>query len=158
MLQRPLRFPLTPAARCAIGHFMQAMSRRRSAMLGALVLGLVGAGTTGACGPSEASESGCPAPDLAPPETPAECPAPIEEPCMRYRIPLFGNPSMDVALRDKYIAAFGTACYMSHVNTFACFYQKWQTACADAVKIGEVSGNAPFDKGYTCQPVAGTDD
>jgi hypothetical protein len=28
----------------------------------------------------------------------------------------------------------------------------WQAACADAVKIGEVSGNAPFDKGYMCQP------
>lgn len=71
---------------------------------------------------------------------------------MRYRIPLFGNPSFDVALRNKYIAAFGSACYMSVVNTFDCFYEKWQDACADAVKIAEVSGNAPFDKGYTCQP------
>ena len=71
---------------------------------------------------------------------------------MRYHIPLDGNPSFDIALRNKYIAAFGNACYMSEVGTFDCFYQKWQAACADAVKIGEVSGNAPFDKGYMCQP------
>lgn len=71
---------------------------------------------------------------------------------MRYHIPLVGNPSFDVPLRNKYIAAFGNACYMSEVGTFDCFYQKWQAACADAVKIGEVSGNAPYDKGYTCQP------
>ncbi|MEP7125937.1 MAG: hypothetical protein ABJE95_33705, partial [Byssovorax sp.] len=69
-----------------------------------------------------------------------------------------GNPSTDVALRSKYIAAFGSACYLSEVDTFDCFYEKWQDACADAVKIAEVSGNAPFDKGYTCQPVVGTDD
>ena len=77
---------------------------------------------------------------------------------MRYRIPLVGNPSTDVALRDKYIAAFGTACYMSEADTFDCFYKEWQDACADAAKIGEVSGNAPYDQGYTCQPVEGTDD
>jgi hypothetical protein len=71
---------------------------------------------------------------------------------MRYHIPLDGNPSFDVALRNKYIAAFGSACYVSEVGTFDCFYQKWQAACADAVKIGEVSGNAPFDKTYMCQP------
>ncbi len=53
---------------------------------------------------------------------------------------------------NKYIAAFGSACYMSEVNTFDCFYKEWQDACADAVKIAEVSGNAPFDKGYTCKP------
>jgi hypothetical protein len=71
---------------------------------------------------------------------------------MRYHIPLDGNPSTDVALRNKYIAAFGTACYMSEVSTFDCFYKKWQAACADAVKMAEVYGAAPFDKGYTCQP------
>ncbi|MDI1437513.1 hypothetical protein [Polyangium sorediatum] len=76
---------------------------------------------------------------------------------MRYRIPLDGNPSTDLALRAKYIAAFGTACYMSEANTFDCFYQKWEDACADAVEIGEVSGNAPYDEGYTCQPVGNGD-
>ena len=76
---------------------------------------------------------------------------------MRYHIPLFGNPSMDVALRNKYIAAFGDACYMSVSNTFDCFYEKWQAACADAVKIAEVAGAAPFNKGYTCQPVGNGD-
>ncbi len=79
---------------------------------------------------------------------------------MRYHIPLVGNPSTDVALRNKYIAAFGSACYMSAADTptFDCFYKEWQAACADAAKIGEVSGNAPYDQGYTCQPVTGTDD
>ena len=67
-----------------------------------------------------------------------------------------GIRASDVALRNKYIAAFGIACYMSEVSTFDCFYKKWQAACADAVKIGEVSGNAPYDKGYTCQPVGST--
>ncbi|MDC0748674.1 hypothetical protein [Polyangium mundeleinium] len=76
---------------------------------------------------------------------------------MRYRIPLVGNPKEDVALRSKYIAAFGSACYMSEAGTFDCFYQTWEAACADAVKIGEVSGNAPYDKGYTCQPVGNGD-
>src|SRR5262249_19855814 len=68
-----------------------------------------------------------------------------------------GNPNMDLALRAKYIAAFGSACYMSEVDTFDCFYKEWKAACADAVKIGEVSGNAPYDKGYTCQPVGNGD-
>jgi len=85
-------------------------------------------------------------------DTSPACSTAIEDPCMRYHIPLDGNPSTDVALRNKYIAAFGSACYMSEVDTFDCFYQKWQAACADAVNIGEVSGNAPYDKGYMCQP------
>ena len=72
---------------------------------------------------------------------------------MRYKILLAPNSSITVqALRDKYIATFGDACYVSVNDTFDCFYQKWQDACADAVKIGEVSGNAPYDKGYTCKP------
>ena len=94
-------------------YAMQAMTRRRSAMLGVLVVGLVGATMTGACAPSGLSESGCPAPYLTPPDTPAECPAPMEDPCMRYRIPLLGNPRIDVELRKKYIAAFASACYVS---------------------------------------------
>jgi len=125
-------------------------------MLG-VVVGFVGATMTGACGGSGPSESGCPAPDVPPSDTATTCPAPVEEPCMRYRIPLDGNPSTDVALRDKYIAAFGTACYMSEANTFDCFYEDWQDACADAVKIAEVYGAAPFDKGYMCQPVGNGD-
>ena len=133
------------------------MTRRRSAILGVLVLGFGAAGMTGACGPSGSSESGCPAPDPIPTDMATECPAPMEEPCMRYRIPLVGNPSTDMALRNKYIAAFGTACYMSEANTFDCFYKEWKAACADAAKIGEVSGNAPYDQGYTCQPVGNED-
>ena len=127
-------------------------------MLGLLILGFCGAGVTGACGSNEPGPlDSCVTPPDPPAETPTECSAPVETPCMRYRIPLFGNPSMDVALRNKYIAAFGTACYMSESNTFDCFYKKWQDACADAVKIAEVAGAAPFDKGYTCQPVGNGD-
>jgi hypothetical protein len=76
---------------------------------------------------------------------------------MRYRIPLLGNPGTDVALRNKYIGAFGAACYISEANTFDCFYEKWEAACADAVKIGELAGNQPYDTGYTCQPVGNGD-
>lgn len=136
---------------------MQIMARLRSAMLGVLVLGFGGAAMTGACGSNEAGPvDSCvtlpDAPPDTPPDTPAECPAPVDDPCMRYHIPLVGNPSIDVALRNKYIAAFGSACYMSVVNTFDCFYKEWQAACADAVKIAEVAGIVPYDKGYTCQP------
>jgi hypothetical protein len=123
-------------------------------MLGVLIWGFVGAGMTGACG---SNEPGPLDPGVTPPDTPTECPAPIEKPCMRYRIPLFGNPSIDVALRNKYIAAFGTACYMSEANTFDCFYKGWQAACADAVQIAEVAGAVPYEKGYTCQPVGNGD-
>jgi hypothetical protein len=136
---------------------MHFVTRRHWAMLGVLVMGFVGATMTGAC--AMVIDPGCPAADETPPDTDTatECPAQVEKPCMRYRIPLDGNPSTDVALRDKYIAAFGTACYMSEVNTFDCFYKKWQDACADAARIAEVYGAAPFDKGYTCQPVGNGD-
>jgi hypothetical protein len=40
---------------------------------------------------------------------------------------------------------------------FNCFYKKWKDACSDAVKIAEVYGAAPFDKGYTCQPAGNGD-
>lgn len=82
----------------------------------------------------------------------AECPAEIEQPCMRYHIELVGDPNTHLDVRAKYIAAFGDACYVAETGTFDCFYQKWQDACADAAKIGAVSGNAPYDQGYTCQP------
>jgi hypothetical protein len=59
---------------------------------------------------------------------------------------------MNAALRAKYVAAFGDACYVSETNTFDCWYETWERACEDAVLIGEVSGNAPYDKGYKCQP------
>jgi hypothetical protein len=138
---------------------MQAMTRRRWAMLGLLAFGFAGAGMTGACGSplDPGPVDACPTPPDTPTDTSTECAAPMPNPCMLYRIPLVGNPSTDVALRSKYIAAFGSACYMSEVDTFDCFYKDWKAACADAVKIGEVSGNAPYDKGYTCQPVGNGD-
>jgi hypothetical protein len=137
--------------------FMQAITRRRLAMLGVLVLGFGGAWMTGACGSSDAGPvKPCVKPPDPPhdttPEAGAECPAPVDDPCMRYRIPLVNNPSFDVALRNKYIAAFGDACYMSVVNTFDCFYEKWEDACKDAKKIGEVAGIVPYDESYECEP------
>lgn len=124
-----------------------------------------------ACSPSESSpevgearsdiqsggEPGPLAPGVTPPARPGECMGLIDNQCMRYLIPLLGNPSTDVALRNKYIAAFGSACYISEANTFDCFYKTWQKACADAVKIAEVAGNQPYDKGYACQPVGNGD-
>jgi hypothetical protein len=138
-------------------YMMKATRRRRSAMLGVLLLGFGAAGVMGACGSNEAAPpDSCATSSDTPSDTPTDmsttCPAAVEEPCMLYRIPLVGNPSIDVELRKKYIAAFGSACYISEVNTFDCFYKKWQDACADAVKIGEVAGIVPYDKGYNCQP------
>ena len=71
---------------------------------------------------------------------------------MRYRIQLVGDPNTNLALRAKYAAAFGDACYVSEANTFDCWYKTWEKACEDAALIGEVSGNAAYDKGYKCQP------
>ncbi|TKD00956.1 hypothetical protein [Polyangium fumosum] len=83
---------------------------------------------------------------------------------MRYRIPLLGNPSMDLPLRAKYIAAFGSACYMSEgpTPTFNCFYKEEEMtpkgkACTDAQRIAEVFGAAPYDKGYECEAVGNGD-
>jgi hypothetical protein len=114
---------------------MQALTRRRWAVLGVLVLGLGAAGVTGACGSNESGPlDSCPTPPDTPTDTPTACPAPIEEPCLRYHIPLDGNPSTDVALRSKYIAAFGTPCYMSEAATFDCFFFTNNNPPADEVK------------------------
>lgn len=134
----------------------------RLGTLGVLVLGFVGAGMTGACDANTQLPPRVTLPDTST-ETPEECPDDIEDPCMRYLIPLVGNPKDDAALRAKYIAAFGSACYMSEPDmfgesTFNCFYKSINKACEDAALIGEVSGNAPYDKGHTCQSVANTDD
>ncbi|HVK68289.1 MAG TPA: hypothetical protein VM694_27710, partial [Polyangium sp.] len=138
------------------------MGRRRSAMLGVLVLGFGAAWMTGAC---DGASGRFPPPDLTlpgtPTETPEQCPDTLEVPCMRYRIPLLGNPHTDVALRSKYIAAFGSPCYLSVNPTFDCFYQEKEVvgrACDDAKRIAEVFGAAPYDKNYACELVAGTED
>ena len=77
----------------------------------------------GACGSplDPGPVDSCPTLPEAPTETSTECPAPMDKPCMLYSIPLVGNPSTDVALRSKYIAAFGSACYMSEAGSFDCF-------------------------------------
>ena len=98
-----------------------------------------------------------PLPPAPPSDAAPECAAEVEKPCMRYRIPLVGDPNMDVALRAKYSAAFGTACYMSEADTFDCYYKPIKKACADAVRIGQVSGNAAYDPGYMCQAVGNGD-
>ncbi|UQA61311.1 hypothetical protein [Polyangium aurulentum] len=77
---------------------------------------------------------------------------------MRYRIPLMGNPGMDLALRAKYIAAFGDACYLSEGGAFNCFYKTPQEACDAGVLVAEVFGAAPYDKNYpACERIAGTE-
>ncbi|TKC96385.1 hypothetical protein [Polyangium fumosum] len=79
---------------------------------------------------------------------------------MRYRIQLLGNPSTDIALREKYIAAFRSACYMSEgpTPTFNCFYETPQKACDDGVRVPEVFGAAPYDKNYpACERIPGTE-
>ena len=81
---------------------MQAMTGLHSAMLAVLVLGFGGAWMTGACGSNDAGPvDSCATPPDTPSDTPTDntttCPAPVEEPCMRYRIPLLGNPHIDVA-------------------------------------------------------------
>lgn len=108
------------------------------------------------CAPSTATTV---PPGANPPPT---CPETNDNPCMRYLIPIVGNPNEDLALRAKYTSAFGSACYMSEadmfgVSTFNCFYKELKNACADAAKIGAVSGNAAYDQGYTCQPVGNGD-
>ena len=150
-----------------------AMNGRRSAIL-SLLLGFTGTITVAACAGDEQelpspSLTGRkpepvgrvplpPAPPSAPPSDAApECAAEVEKPCMRYLIPIVGNPETDLALRAAYIAAFGTACYMSEANTFDCYYKPIKKACADAVRIGEVSGNAAYDPGYVCQAVGNGD-
>jgi hypothetical protein len=65
-------------------------------MLGVLALGLVEAGMMGAC------ESSAPGPLGSGSSTSStggatECSASVEVPCMRYHIPLDGNPSTNVA-------------------------------------------------------------
>lgn len=110
---------------------MRPMQRRHSIMLVALVLGFGGAGMTGACvgeiGPNDAA---CPAPSVDPPiEKPSDCSMSTENQCMLYRIPLMGNPSTDAMLRAKYVAAFGSACYVSAANTFDCFYKDHRQGC-----------------------------
>lgn len=62
-----------------------------------------------------------------------------------------------LALDGQAPGPFGSACYVSEVDTFDCFYRTWQAACADAVKIGELAGNQPYDTGYICQPVGNGD-
>ena len=91
-------------------------------MLGVLVLGFGGAGLTGACGSplDPGPVDSCPALPEIPTDTATECAEPMPGSCMRYRIPLLGNPETDVGLRSKYIAAFGSACYMSEAGSFDC--------------------------------------
>lgn len=135
---------------------MNAMKRRHSTML-SVVLGFVGAGMTGACGGGP-SQSACPAPSVDPPAVePTSCPAPVEEPCMRYRIQLDGNPSTNPALRAAYSAKFGSACYVSEANTFDCFYKDPYEACDAGLLVPTVFGAAAHNDSYKCLPVAGTE-
>jgi hypothetical protein len=117
--------------------------------------GTGGSQTTTGTAPVGSGGAGGTQPGTGPQEP---CPPDPASSCMRYHIPLVGNPSFDIPLRNKYIAAFGDACYMSEVDTFDCFYKKWQDACADAAKIGEVAGVVPYEQGHMCQPIPNTED
>lgn len=153
----------------------------------ALILGFVGAEMLGACGSSEPREGGSVGPGVDPPDLLAESALPIkgtfppnqrrglgssppppreplecsetikEEPCKKYRIQLLGD-TMNPALRAKYKAAFGSACYVSVTNTFDCFYKDPLKACDDGVLVPDVFGAAEYDKTYKCQQVKGTMD
>ena len=96
-------------------------------------------------------------PRVQPPPVPGECMGSPDKPCMRYLLPLLGNPSENVDLQNKYIAAFGSACYMSEAGAFNCFYRTGLEACKNAVNISEVFGGVPSDKGYPCLPVGNGD-
>jgi hypothetical protein len=157
----------------------QAMTGRRSAMLSLLLLAICLGATPNECEselvagaaapvagrkPIDCSRripeggevpDGC-APSTATANPPGSAPPPAcsetnETPCMRYHIQLVGD-LMNPALRAEYSKAFGDACYVSESNSFNCWYQAWKSACDDAVEIGKVSGNLPYDPGYTCKP------
>jgi hypothetical protein len=160
--------------RCELAMAVVAMKARRLVNLSALFFGFSAVIAVGACAGGGEPE-GLPSPSLTgrtpepvgripiPPAPPSdmatECAAEVEKPCMRYLIPLVGNPTMDPALRTAYSIAFGSACYMSDEDpsTFNCFYKTIKKACADAKRIGEVSGNAAYAKTYNCQPVGNGD-
>lgn len=134
----------------------------RFGLLGLLLFGFGGAWLVGGC---DSGSLPLPPLDLKPPvpmtDTPQECPDTIEDPCNRWYIPLLGNPSDKLDLRNKYITAFGSPCYMSETNTFNCFYQEKEVktkACNDAKLIAELFGAAPYDKNYECQPIPNSDD
>lgn len=92
-----------------MGDGARLVMKRRSGMLGLLVFGLVGAWMIGACGggnepemPTPALTGRTPEPDgrvpvprNAPPNMASGCPASDEEPCMRYRTELVGDPNMN---------------------------------------------------------------
>ncbi len=102
------------------------------------------------------------------PSEPVECSEKFKPtPCMRYYLPLLGNPHQNEALAAKYKAAFGDACYKSDVPTptFSCFYKKADVvgtatkegkACVDAKMIATIFGASPYADQYKCQP-SGTD-
>lgn len=74
---------------------------------------------------------------------------PAAPPCMRYRIQLDGDV-MDPVVRAKYIAKFGSACYVSEVDTFDCFYKDPLKACDAGLLVPEVIGALPYSDQYPC--------
>lgn len=140
--------------------FMQTIAKRRFGMVGLWLFGFGGAWLVGGCDSSAQLPPGITPPNTQT-NTPEECADTLEVPCNRWYIPLLGNPISNLELRNKYIAAFGSPCYLSETNTFNCFYQEKEVktkACNDAKLIAELSGAAPYDKMYECQEIAGSDD
>lgn len=93
-------------------------------------------------------DSSCPTPAVESPvnEPAGDCSMAAPTPCMRYRIELMGNPSMDPALQAKYIAKFGSACYLSEADTFDCFFKTPEKACEMGVLVPDVVGASAYDK------------
>lgn len=139
---------------------MQTVSLHHSVIFGFLVMGFGGAWLVGGCDSSAQLPPGITPPNTQT-NTPEECSDTLEVPCNRWYIPLLGNPVPNLELRNKYIAAFGSPCYLSETNTFNCFYQEKEVktkACNDAKLIAELFGAAPYDKTYECQEIPNSDD
>jgi hypothetical protein len=138
---------------------MQKRVVKRSDMLREIALGFVGAIIVAACSaPPVGSECSVSMAEPPPVEEPAgSCVMPADEPCMRYRIQLDGDVT-DPVIRAKYIAKFGSACYVSEANTFDCFYKDPYDACDAAVLVPDVIGLPAHDAKYPCLKVPGTED
>lgn len=125
-----------------------------------VVLGFGGAVLMGACAVAfTPEEAACSTAEPEPPaEEPTTCGTATGEPCMRYRIELLGNPSMDPVLRAKYKARLGSACYVAATNnTFNCYYEDPIKACKAVLLVPVAFGAADYeDHPETCKAINAT--
>jgi hypothetical protein len=91
------------------------------------------------------------------PQEPLECREVIKKnPCTGYRIELLGDVTNNSGLRQKYKAAFGSACYMSATNSFNCYFESADEACKQVMFVPGIAGAANYGN-YpgTCKKKAG---